>query len=99
VNYRVEVSGAARHDIGNIYAYLREHTPNHADRWLVGLYLAMGTLSELPHRCPVAPESEVAGGTARAPLYRDYRVVYEVIGRRVDVLLVRHSSLRPQTEP
>ena len=60
---------------------------------LVGLYHAMGTLSGMPHRCPLAPETQTEGGTVRYLLYRDYRVVYEVIGRRVNVLHVQHSSL------
>lgn len=93
MKYRVDVTRPARRDIGDIYAYHREHVPGFADRWLVGLYGAMGTLSEMPHRCRLAPESQTAGGTVRYLLYRDYRVVYEVIGRRVDVLHVQHSSL------
>jgi hypothetical protein len=40
----------------------------------------MVTLSKMPQPLPVAPESEIAGGVARALLYREYRVVYEVIG-------------------
>ncbi|HET7461190.1 MAG TPA: type II toxin-antitoxin system RelE/ParE family toxin [Longimicrobium sp.] len=93
MKYRVDVTRPARQDIGDIYAYLREHKPGYADRWLVGVNHAMGTLSEMPHRCPVARESETATGTVRNLFFDDYRFVYEVVGRRVDVLHVRHMSL------
>lgn len=95
MRYRVDVSRQARRDIGDIYAYHREHSPGFADRLLVGLYGAIRTLSEMPHRCPLAPEAQTVGGTVRYLLHRDYRVVYEVIGHRVDVLHVQHSSLPP----
>jgi plasmid stabilization system protein ParE len=75
VKYRVDVTRPARQDIGDIYAYHREHVPGSADRWLVGVHRAMGTLSEMPHRCPIARESETATGTVRNLLYRDYRIV------------------------
>lgn len=93
MKYRVDVTRPARHDIGDIYAYHRDERPGYADRLLAGLYRAMGTLSEMPHRCPVARESETATGTVRNLFFEDYRIVYEVVGRRVDVLHVRHMSL------
>jgi plasmid stabilization system protein ParE len=93
LRYRVEITRTAHHDIGNIYAWMKEHTPGSADRWLVGLYEAIDSLAEMPLRCPLAPEAAEAGGEPRQLLFRSWRVIYEISGRRVQVHRIRHTSL------
>jgi plasmid stabilization system protein ParE len=99
VRYRVEVTRRARHDIGNIYAWLHERAPAAADRWLAGLHEAIATLAEMPHRCAPAPEAELVGGEPRQLLFQSWRILFDVAERRVVVLHVRHSALPLDARP
>jgi plasmid stabilization system protein ParE len=92
VRYELELSGAALHDIGMIHEFLHEDDPAFADRWLVGLYRAVATLRELPHRCRVVPDAALLGHPVRQLLYRQYLVRYIVSDERVVIVHVRHSS-------
>jgi plasmid stabilization system protein ParE len=92
LRYRVELTPAAKHDIGNAYAWLKEHTPGYADRWLVGLHEAIGTLAEMPQRCPLAPEAAEMNKEVRQLLFQSWRIVFRVYERRVGIAHVRHSA-------
>ena len=92
MKYRVELTRAARHDIGEIYAWLYEHAPAFADRWLLGIHQAVATLSHMPQRCRVVPEAAGDEGELRQLLFHAWRVLFEIDGRTVLVLHVRHSS-------
>jgi plasmid stabilization system protein ParE len=91
VRFRVDITRAAQSEIGATYEYLQENVPEFADRWLIGVYDAIATLSELPHRCARAVESDGTRSEARQLLYRFSRILYEVRDRTVFVLHV-HSD-------
>ena len=93
MKYRVELTRAARHDIGEIYAWLYENAPAFADRWLVGIHQAIATLAEMPQRCRIVPEAEDDEGEPRQLLFHAWRVIFEISGRTVMVHHVRHSSM------
>jgi hypothetical protein len=92
VRFRVDITRSAQSEIGATYEQLRENLPEFADRWLVGVYEAIATLSELPHRCARAWESDGTRSDARQLLYRFSRILYEVRGRTVIVLHVRSDD-------
>lgn len=92
MKYRVEITRAADDEIEGIYRYLQETSPAFADRWLVGVYEAAATLSELPFRCARAPENEDSPTEIRQLLFRFNRILYEVHGRTVYVTHVRYIS-------
>jgi plasmid stabilization system protein ParE len=67
-------------------------------KWLIGLFEAILSLSELPASCPVIPEARDLGYPARDLLYGKGKGVYRIIfhireeEQHVRVLRVWHAS-------
>ena len=56
-------------------------------------------LSELPQRCPIAPENdEVESDEIRQCIFGDYRILFTVTSNHVFVLHVRHGRRRFATK-
>jgi plasmid stabilization system protein ParE len=70
--------------------------------WLEGLKDALDSLSQLPHRCPHAPESVVFPFEVRQLLYgrksHQYRVLFTIDADTVIVLHIRHGRRLPLAE-
>lgn len=93
--YDVIVESRARDDLRFRYRQLiRTTSPAAAERWLRDLEEALGSLSSLPGRCPVAPESGAFSVTIRQLLARDQRILFTVSAETstVHVLHVRHQA-------
>jgi plasmid stabilization system protein ParE len=69
--------------------------PAAAARWARRLFDAVRTLSAHPRRGRVVPE--LSRENVRELLYGDYRLIYRVSSRRVEVLTMRHG--RRQFDP
>ena len=98
--FRVELSNRAQTDIAAIYDWLNSQQAGTAgERWFVALREAIGSLSELPLRCRVAPESRDSLVEVRQLLYgrkpHVYRILFAVERDLVQVLHVRHARRRP----
>lgn len=63
--------------------------------WFAALQDALDSLSELPFRCPSAPENKFLLEEIRQLLFQKYRVIYTVSGNAVHVLHIRHQRQRP----
>ena len=94
--FRIEVTRSAEADIDAAYLWIFEQSPEHADRWVRGLYQTIFTLKELPARCPVASESRGLGREIRQLLYwqgrHAFRILYEIRNETVFVLRIRHTA-------
>ena len=102
--FRVELSDQAQTDIATLYDWLRsQQAGNAGERWFSALRDAIGSLSELPMRCRVAPESRDSPVEVRQLLYgrkpHVYRILFAVDGEVVQVLHVRHARRRPLAKP
>lgn len=102
--FRVELSDRAQTDIAAIYDWLHsQQAGTGGERWFVALRDAIGSLSERPLRCRVAPESRDSPVEIRQLLYghkpRVYRILFAVDGDLVRVLHVRHARRRPLARP
>ena len=100
MNFRVELTDQAKHDIVAIYAWLQTQDAGEAGaRWLVSLREAINSLDALPGRCRVAPESRESLGEIRQLLYgrrpHVYRILFTINDEAVHVLHVRHGRRRP----
>ena len=99
MKYRVLIQPPARADVEAAYLYLRERSEDAAERWLSGLELTIASLSELPERFGLAPESKEFPEPIRQLVYGRrrgrYRILYVVRGKKVHVLHVRHGARRP----
>jgi plasmid stabilization system protein ParE len=57
--FRVEPTAQAQQDLNGILEWLLEQGAGQASlRWFFKLEEAIASLSELPHRCPLAPEDK-----------------------------------------
>jgi plasmid stabilization system protein ParE len=100
MDFRVELSGQAQHDIAAVYDWLRSQQAGDAgERWFVALRAAVASLANLPSRCPLAPENRDSPVEVRQLLYgrrpHVYRVLFSVAGDVVHVLHIRHGRRRP----
>jgi plasmid stabilization system protein ParE len=98
--FRVELSERAQADIAAIYDWLGSQQAGEAgERWFVALRRAISSLSNLPARCPIAPENRDSRVEIRQLLYgrtpHIYRVLFTVEGDIVQVLHIRHGRRRP----
>jgi plasmid stabilization system protein ParE len=81
--FRVEIAPRAFQDLDEIAGYIeRQASFEQAEEWFNGMIAALGTLEELPHRCPIAPESRAIGQEVWVLLHgkrnHRYRVFYSI---------------------
>jgi toxin ParE1/3/4 len=98
VRYEVVLTLDAEASIRSIHRYLLAQAPSAAQAWLAGIRMKVRSLERSPGRGSVAPESEVWGATVRQVLYGHgnrgtYRVLYIIVHKTVQVLLVKHGSM------
>jgi plasmid stabilization system protein ParE len=94
MRYSVEYTARAERDLSEAYAYIARGAPLNAARWLDTMEAAVEGLREFPERCTVARESRLLGQEIRQLVVGGYRVLFQVRGRRVLVLHVRHGKRR-----
>ena len=98
LTYRVELARRAARDLASLYEEKHADEFDAAARWFNGLEKAVGTLENLPRRCPAAPESRKTGRQLRHLLYgrkpHVYRVIFEIdeTQKVVRVLTIRHGA-------
>ena len=96
--YKVAVSEEASTNIEQACLWIAEADPDAALRWYEGVMAALKGLSNLPLRCPLAPEYRLGlvDQEIRQLLYGrgywKYRILYMVERDRVLILHVRHGA-------
>lgn len=100
-HYRVLFAPEARDEALAAAAYIASHSPLNAARWYEGLERTIKTLSSMPRRCPVAPESAALGQDLSHCIYKSHRIVFRIEddSRTVRILHVRHAKQRAIGEP
>jgi len=81
--YRVEISRLAETEALEAFVWKGEQLGMQAaTRWYNGLMQAIYSLQEFPHRCPLAPESDVFEEEIRQLLYGKrsdtYRILFSI---------------------
>lgn len=94
--FRVEQTQRAKRDLDAILEWLLEHEAGETGlRWFRRMKEAIDSLSELPHRCSLAPENADFPFEVRQLLYGSkpsvYRILFTISGDRVIVLHIRHG--------
>ncbi len=100
----VEITETAEAELDEAYRRLRdEYSADYALRWREALLAATETLERFPERCPMAPESQFLGRKIRQFLHGKrrgmYRILFEVQGKTVCVLHIRHAARQHIGEP
>lgn len=102
--FRVKQTPQADQDLDTILDWLIERQAGEAGlRWFRKLRKEIESLSELPQRCPLAPENKEFPFDVRQLLYGRkphlYRVLFTIAGDTVVVLHIRHGRRRRLGEP
>lgn len=58
MEYQINFSEEAEHELDRAYLYYSKISPDTAIRWFRGIHAAIDTLSMFPGRCPLAFEDE-----------------------------------------
>jgi plasmid stabilization system protein ParE len=98
--FRVEIGEDAENESRAILEWLiSQHAGETGLRWFQGLEDAMASLSELPQRCPFAPEDSAFPFEVRHLLYgrrpHVYRVLFTIQEDTVYILHIRHGRRQP----
>ena len=93
---RVEPTAQAKQDLLGILEWLLEAGAGDTGlHWFFRLEEAIASLSEMPHRCPLAPENREFPFEVRQLLYgrkpHRYRVLFTIDGDTVVILHIRHG--------
>jgi plasmid stabilization system protein ParE len=97
MTYAVRVTATALEEIDAALDWLVKRSAKAAARWHDRLLDAIQTLSSNPERCGLAPEADwYESGELRQMLYGKrhgvYRILFEVRGKTVYILRVRHTA-------
>ena len=100
--YDIEISEPAEAEMDEIYYRLLLRSPQAATRLRSGLEEAIDSLSQMPGRCPFAPEDGMLDRPLRQLLYRHgsatYRILFIIINATEDdpgivrITRVRHGA-------
>lgn len=98
MQYQVIITPSAKADIFETNAWFLENYPDLAEKWLWEISQAITSLSKLPERCPVSPESEAFDVIVRQLIYGKkphiYRILFSVQDDKVYILRVRSTKQR-----
>lgn len=95
--YQVVISARAERDAEQALRWFRDQQATAAGaRWFAQLWKRIDTLETKPGRCRVAAESAELGIEVRELLVgrkrRTYRILFQIHGRVVRILRIRHSA-------
>ena len=103
MTFRVEQTEQSERDLDGILEWLLAQQAGKTGlRWFQKLKEACDSLSELPHRCKLAPEDAEFPFEVRELLYGRkphlYRVLFTIEGDTVVILHIRHGRRLPRTD-
>ena len=91
--YQIEILSSALQDVRNCYEFLTEYSPKNARKWIDGLGAAFTSLTTMPKRCPIAPETDFIGFEVRCLVYlKYYRILYSIDDELILIYHIRHTS-------
>ena len=90
--YKINIAPEAAKEIEDIYLYIAEDSPNNAIRWYFAIYEKIQTLKNFPASCPIAFEDRYYNFEIRNLIFGNYRVLYRIQDKTVQILHVRHVA-------
>src|SRR2546427_1147003 len=79
-------------DLEEIWILIAADSMENATRFVIELEAKIGTLEQMPNRCPAIPENALLGTEYRQLIIGDYRVIFRVEGSTVYVLRIIHGN-------
>lgn len=77
-------------DLRHLRDYIAADSDFHAADFIASIIARAERLTTLPMLGRIVPEAQ--GEDIREILYRSYRIIYPIVGERIDVLAVIHGS-------
>ena len=95
--FRIVIEPTAFEDIEEVLRWLSEKAPYKVAEWLSNLHKTIGTLADMPDRCPLAPENGRWGPEElRQHLFDEYpskyRILFVIVEETVHIVQVRHGA-------
>jgi plasmid stabilization system protein ParE len=95
--YRVRLTENAELDVAGVLAWFHDRAAlADGSKWYARLLNAINTLETMPERCGLAEEATDIGEDIRELHFgrrrATYRVLFQVVGRTVNILRIRHSA-------
>jgi toxin ParE1/3/4 len=90
--FEVSYTRSAEQDIEEIWSFIAEDSPDNATRFIHQLEKQIATLERLPERCSLISENKSMNSRYRHLIYRKYRTIFRVLGRRVFVVRIIHGA-------
>jgi plasmid stabilization system protein ParE len=96
--YRVEFRPRAEQDLETLFRQVVQVAPLRGPEWVNGMERAIGSLREMPGRCPVVRPFSKGAVEVRQLLYgrypHRYKVYFTIDSRTVWILHIRHGARR-----
>jgi plasmid stabilization system protein ParE len=92
MKYAVNITQRAERDLARLYGEIDAAHSETAREWYQGLKKQILSLEKLPFRCAVAAENKNLRHLLYGHRRNTYRVIYRVVGMRVEILHIRHGA-------
>jgi plasmid stabilization system protein ParE len=92
--YVVDFTARAERDLRYLYQQTNAAHSAVSRKWYRGLKKEILRLEQNPNRCPGAPENDELRHLMYGRGRNIYRVIYRIIGKKVEVLHIRHGARR-----
>jgi len=98
-DYEIVFAPTVHDDLLSILEWLENEAPGKVSEWYGSIKSDIQSLSQMPKRCPLAPENGLwAEEELRQLLFQQYpstfRIIFYVKGDRVHILNIRHGARR-----
>lgn len=95
MSYRLLITDRALSDLAEIRDYIAKRSPANATRFLERLLAKLDVIEASPQGFAKAREDQLVPYTLRQFVVKPYRILYRVVGNRVEILHVRHGARLP----
>ncbi len=92
VAYKVTISPTAKNSLKNIVKYIREFSPQGAENVRKTILRKIKSLSKNPQKYPIESALSEINGEFRFAKEWNYKIIFEIYGNKVDVLVIIHSK-------
>jgi toxin ParE1/3/4 len=92
MSHRVVLTSRALDDLRDIRDFIAKRSPANAERFLSRLLSEFDVLEAMPESFARAPEDDLVPYKLRQIILKPYRILYRVIGHRVEILHIRHGA-------
>jgi toxin ParE1/3/4 len=95
--YRIKIFPMAENDLLEIVEYLNTLLPQAALKYYNLIIESVGSLADLPERCPLVKDAQLRLRGYRALLIKNYIVFYLVNGNTVEIRRILYAKRQYET--